>query len=227
MPDGKCSVKKDVLRNFIKFTEKHLCQNFFFNKRPCKFCEISKEHLFHITPRDDCFYSTNFSVTESNVMKTQRYFDVINNAYSYFANFSFKQYKQNFLILYKWTLIIWWKILLWKAENWLTFLMGIPTLCNNSKIRGFFLKIFPTLANLVLVIKNQLYIKVSHVNLRVGQKDQCKCYLSSYLPAKFVIFLKIRLIFNIFILLFRYVCKQTLCISWMYKIRRARKSKVL
>ena len=28
----RCSVKKDVLKNFAKFTEKHLCQSLFFNK---------------------------------------------------------------------------------------------------------------------------------------------------------------------------------------------------
>ena len=28
----KCTVKKGVLRNFVKFTEKHLCKRFFFNK---------------------------------------------------------------------------------------------------------------------------------------------------------------------------------------------------
>ena len=28
----RCSVKKGVLRNFAKFTGKHLCQNLFFNK---------------------------------------------------------------------------------------------------------------------------------------------------------------------------------------------------
>ena len=62
--------KKDVLRNFAKFTEKHLCQRLFFNKvaglRPqaCKFpkkeslaqvfscevCEISKYTSFYRTP---------------------------------------------------------------------------------------------------------------------------------------------------------------------------------
>ena len=51
-------LKKGVLRNFVKFTEKHLCQSLFYNKvkglRPvtllkktlaqvffCEFCEIS------------------------------------------------------------------------------------------------------------------------------------------------------------------------------------------
>ena len=64
------SIKNGVLRNFAKFTRKHLCQSFFFNKvaqlRPatllkkrlthafsCEFCEISKnaffiEHLWKI-----------------------------------------------------------------------------------------------------------------------------------------------------------------------------------
>ena len=61
--------KKDVLRNFAKFTGKHLCQRLFLNKvaglRPmacnfikkslaqvfsCEFCEISKNTFFHRTP---------------------------------------------------------------------------------------------------------------------------------------------------------------------------------
>ena len=59
--------KKGVLRYFAKFTGKHLCESFFFNKvaglRPakfiekeilaqvfsCKFCEISKNTFFHRT----------------------------------------------------------------------------------------------------------------------------------------------------------------------------------
>ena len=58
--------KKSVLRNFAKFTGKHLCQSLFFNKvagRPatllkktlaqvfsCEFCEISKNTFFYRTP---------------------------------------------------------------------------------------------------------------------------------------------------------------------------------
>ena len=62
----RCSVKKGVLRNFTKFTGKHLCQSLFFNKvaglRPeacnfikketlaqefsCELCEISKNTFF-------------------------------------------------------------------------------------------------------------------------------------------------------------------------------------
>ena len=60
----RCSIKKGVLRNFAKFTGKHLCQSLFFNKvaglRPatllkketlaqvfsCEFYEISKNTIF-------------------------------------------------------------------------------------------------------------------------------------------------------------------------------------
>ena len=60
--------KKGVLRNFTKFTGKHLCQSLFFNKvadlKPatllkketlaqvfsCEFCKISKSTFFHRTP---------------------------------------------------------------------------------------------------------------------------------------------------------------------------------
>ena len=51
----RCSVKKGVLRDFAKFTGKHLCQRLFFNKVKkrslthvfsCQFCEISKNTFF-------------------------------------------------------------------------------------------------------------------------------------------------------------------------------------
>ena len=59
----RCSVKKGVLRNFARFTGKHLCQSLFFNKVAgsacnfiknetralvfsCEFCEISKNTFF-------------------------------------------------------------------------------------------------------------------------------------------------------------------------------------
>ena len=32
-----CSMKKDVLRNFTKFTGKHLCQSLFFKRQACNF----------------------------------------------------------------------------------------------------------------------------------------------------------------------------------------------
>ena len=65
----RCSVKKGVLRNFAKFTGKHLCQSLFFNKDAglkqlffkkkkrdhgtgvsCEFCEISKNTFSYRTP---------------------------------------------------------------------------------------------------------------------------------------------------------------------------------
>ena len=58
----RCFVRKGVLRNLGKFTEKYLCQRLFFNKvaglkpatllknrfwhRCCEFCEISKNTFF-------------------------------------------------------------------------------------------------------------------------------------------------------------------------------------
>ena len=57
--------KKGVLRNFAKFTGKHLCQKLFFNKESLfsfikketlaqvfsrEFCEIYENNLFHRTP---------------------------------------------------------------------------------------------------------------------------------------------------------------------------------
>ena len=69
----KVFCKKGVLRNFLKFTGKHLCQNLFFNKVvililinfiknqtlaqvfSCEFCEISKNAFFYRTPPGDYF----------------------------------------------------------------------------------------------------------------------------------------------------------------------------
>ena len=72
----RCSVRKSVLRNFTKFTGKHLCQSLFFNKVTglacnfiqketlaqvlfCEFCEISKsafltEHV-RVTASVSCY----------------------------------------------------------------------------------------------------------------------------------------------------------------------------
>ena len=50
--------EKGVLRNFAKFTWKHLCHSLFFNKvaglrkwqTSCEFCEISRNTFFYRTP---------------------------------------------------------------------------------------------------------------------------------------------------------------------------------
>ena len=63
-----CSVKKGVVKNFIKFIGKHLCQSLFFNKvaslRPATLLEKRLWHRcfpvnfvkFLRTPPDECFW---------------------------------------------------------------------------------------------------------------------------------------------------------------------------
>ena len=79
-PDMFCKKGVDVLRNFTKFTGKHLCESLFFNKvaglRPeafnfikniilaqgfsCEFCEISKNTFSYRTPPVVASSSTRF-----------------------------------------------------------------------------------------------------------------------------------------------------------------------
>ena len=51
----RCSVKKGILKNFKKYTGKHLCQSLFFNKKEtlaqmfsCELCEIFSNAYFHV-----------------------------------------------------------------------------------------------------------------------------------------------------------------------------------
>ena len=46
----RCSVRKGVLRNFAKFTGKHLCQSLFFDK------VAGLRYLFYRTLLGDCFW---------------------------------------------------------------------------------------------------------------------------------------------------------------------------
>ena len=65
----RCSLKKCVLKNFVKFTGKHLCQSIFFNKIaglglwqwcfPTIFAK-SLRTPFYRTPLDDCFWLDKF-----------------------------------------------------------------------------------------------------------------------------------------------------------------------
>ena len=87
-----CSVRKGVVRNFAKFTGKHLCQSLFFNKISfikkgtltqvcfCEFCEISKNTLFtdhlRVTTSEDS--PTKYSPTSSPAME-KPYRKVIRN----------------------------------------------------------------------------------------------------------------------------------------------------
>ena len=43
----RCSVRKGVLRNFLTFTGKHLCQNRFFNKVTPQPATLLKKRLWH------------------------------------------------------------------------------------------------------------------------------------------------------------------------------------
>ena len=58
----RCSMKKGVLRNFAKFTGKHLCQSNYIKKETlaqvfsCEFCGISKITFFNRTPLGDCLW---------------------------------------------------------------------------------------------------------------------------------------------------------------------------
>ena len=61
----RCSVKKDVLRNFGKFTGKHLCQSLFFNKVAGAACNlIKKETLAQVFSCEFCGISKNTILAE-------------------------------------------------------------------------------------------------------------------------------------------------------------------
>ena len=61
----RCSVEKGVLRNFTKFTGKHLCQSLFFNKVAGLACNfIKKETLAQVFSYEFCEISKNTLFTE-------------------------------------------------------------------------------------------------------------------------------------------------------------------
>ena len=87
----RCSVRKGVLRNFAKFTGKHLCQVRFYNKvagpepvtllkkrlwHRCFPMNIAKllRTLFHRTPLNDCFSTIQHFLAEnpSKVLNGQK-----------------------------------------------------------------------------------------------------------------------------------------------------------
>ena len=71
----RCFVRKSVLRNFEKFTRKHLCKSLFFNKKKTLWKKRSdtdvflwtlrniKEHLFYSSPPGDCFCSFSSAIS--------------------------------------------------------------------------------------------------------------------------------------------------------------------
>ena len=75
----RCSVKKGVLRNFTKFTRKHLCQGLFFN-RPAT---LLKKRLWHrrflwicAIFRDTFFQRTSSVAASVNIKKSTEFADL-------------------------------------------------------------------------------------------------------------------------------------------------------
>ena len=70
-------LKKGVLRNFAKFTGKHLCQSLFFNKVAgtlaqvfsYEFCKIFKKSFFYGTLLDDCFFTIKRNLIKSQATR--------------------------------------------------------------------------------------------------------------------------------------------------------------
>ena len=68
----KCSVRKYILRNFAKFTGKHLCQSLFFHK--------VAGHLFHRTPLGDYFYFSKYLLRSFNfILQSMQFQPAPNN----------------------------------------------------------------------------------------------------------------------------------------------------
>ena len=88
----RCSIKTGVLRNFTKFTGKHLCQSLFFDKVaalrpatllrkrlwrrcfPVNFVKFLK-HLFYRTSLDDCFWKRRYLKGKVRVLANFFYFE--------------------------------------------------------------------------------------------------------------------------------------------------------
>ena len=78
------SVKKGALRNFAKFTGKHLCQTLFFKKATllkketllqvfsCAFCKISKDALLTEDLRVTASESTTFEISRQLLQPNEK-----------------------------------------------------------------------------------------------------------------------------------------------------------
>ena len=93
-----CSIKKDVLKNFAKFTWKHLCNRVSFliklqKKKEtlaqvfsCEFCRICKNTFLYRTPPEDCFWMTWY---HSNINECENIsYDEINECGVWKSKFS-------------------------------------------------------------------------------------------------------------------------------------------
>ena len=72
------SVRKGILRNFTKFTGKHLCQSLLFNTvadlRP-EFCKVFKNTFFYRTLPNDCFCFVKFHMHFLLFLRLHNYFE--------------------------------------------------------------------------------------------------------------------------------------------------------
>ena len=72
----RCSVKRGILRNFAKFTGKHLCQSLFFNKvAACNFTQ--KETLAQVFSCEFCEISKNTFSTEHLQTTASEFFNIV------------------------------------------------------------------------------------------------------------------------------------------------------
>ena len=80
----RCSIKKDVLKNFAKLTGKRLCQSLFFNKvavlRPATGTGVFlwilrnfQEQVFYRAPPGDCFWFLTHSWVITTISKETQY----------------------------------------------------------------------------------------------------------------------------------------------------------
>ena len=63
----RCSVKKGVLRNFVKFTGKHLCQSLFLIKLQALACNFKRQTLAQAFPCKCCKTSKNTFLQNTSV----------------------------------------------------------------------------------------------------------------------------------------------------------------
>ena len=92
----RCYIKEGVLRNYIKFTGKHLCQSLFLNKvaglRPATLLKKRLWHRcfsvkfvkflrspFYRTPLDDCFFIRMTKICDKSFVKPLFYFKMLLN----------------------------------------------------------------------------------------------------------------------------------------------------
>ena len=106
-----CSVRKGVLRNFAKFTGKHLCQSLFFNKvaglRPAV---LLKKRLWH-----RCF-PVNLAKFVRTVFERTPLGDCFWTSGNYFLRFSCQK-KQYFVSLKRTLNARQWKLILWPVDT--------------------------------------------------------------------------------------------------------------